>query len=240
MDIMYIWNKLIAIINENILSLLAGIIGAILGAIIWEIARSPRITLESVQINNPEEFKIRLRNKGWKEVSECIVTLKTCQLPETNSFLNELIKPPHKRVESYLLEDVDEPILYSCWPITRDVILPSMTDMKPGPGFDFVGQMPDFLRKKQNLAEGDWTKTISFPKIPGIYIGVVTVYDGADVDFVGIYEYAGPESAPKWLTIGRIRWPRRFYAKWLYWRIRKKIQRKGQELKTLTQRITHF
>jgi len=58
--------------------------------------------------------------------------------------------------------------LYSCWPITKDEILPDMTDMKAGATYEFMSCLPPFLeRKREKLKAGNWNKRISFPKEQG-------------------------------------------------------------------------
>jgi len=115
-------------------------------------------------------------------------------------------------MESYILENnemLDKNILYSCLPIEKDVILYDMTDMKPGTAYEFVGRLPDFLRQKKNmLKSGDWDRVISFPKEPGVYVAVVSVYDGIDNSFVLIYDCLDPHQSPNVAHVGTIRKPR--------------------------------
>jgi len=40
----------------------------------------PRITFEGITINAPDDFSIKLANKGWREASECMVTLESAPL----------------------------------------------------------------------------------------------------------------------------------------------------------------
>lgn len=117
-----------------IIALLAAAAGWLL-SVFWEIYRGSRIVVEKVTINNPDDFAIRLRNVGHREASECIVVVETRPLSEAKVLLNKLKEPTGRRMDSYILEELDADILYSCWPITKDVILPDMTDMKPGAAY---------------------------------------------------------------------------------------------------------
>jgi len=207
-------------IRDIIIALLGAFAGWLFAAF-WEVYRGPKIILEEVTVNSPGDFNIRLRNVGHREASECIVLLETKPLSEAREMLRYLSQPTGKRMKSYILEELDKNILYSCWPITRDVILPDMTDMKPGAAYDFVSCLPEFLRqkKKEELKEGCWDKVISFPKDPGVYVAAVSVYDGIETSFVLIYEYLNPRQSPKVFHIGTIRKPRNIRAIWVRLRL---------------------
>lgn len=192
-----------------IIALSAAAVGWLL-SVLWELYRGPRVIVEKVTVNNPDDFAIRLRNVGHREASECIVVVETRPLSEAKVLLNKLKEPTGRRMNSYILEELDADILYSCWPITRDVILPDMTDMKPGATYDFVSRLPDFLRqkKKEDLKEGDWERVISLPKESGVYTVTVSVYDGLETSFLFIYEHLDMSQTPKMTSVGTIRKPR--------------------------------
>lgn len=206
------------LVVDIIIAFFAAVIGWLL-AVFWDKYRGPRITLEKITLASPDEFEICLRNTGRREASECIVVLEAKPLPEVKEMLGKLSIPTSRRVESYMLEELDADILYSCWPITRDVILPDMTDMKPGPAYSFVGRLPEFLKLKKNLQEGQWTKIISFPKNPAVYLAAVSVYDGIDTSFILIYDNQDAGQKPKILNIGSIRKPRKIGILWVRFRL---------------------
>jgi len=70
----------------------------------WDIHRGPRITFEGITINAPDDFSIKLANKGWREASECIVTLESAPLSASKKILNKYSKPTHTRM-NYILEN---------------------------------------------------------------------------------------------------------------------------------------
>jgi hypothetical protein len=174
----------------------------------WDIYRGPKITFEKIKIDAPDDFKIKLRNKGWREAAECIVTLETAPLSGAKQFLNKFLNPVKDRME-YILESNEMQkinILYSCWPITRDEILPDMTDMKAGATYEFLSYLPSFLQyKKERLKAGNWDKRISFPKELGMYIAAISVFNGSDTSFILIYEYLDTKKKPKIYFLGTIR-----------------------------------
>ena len=205
--------------------LLSALIGAFFGwlfAALWEAYRGPNIAVEKITFNNPGDFQIRLRNRGAREAAECLILLEDKPLSEAKELLQSLAQPISRRVE-YILEKQEVSslnILYSCWPITRDVILPDMTDMKPGAAYEFVGRLPDFLEeKKDKLKPGDWNRQISFPVKPGIYVAAIHVYDGFETTFVLVYDHLNEQHPPRAYQIGTIRRPRTFHMMFVWLRV---------------------
>jgi len=84
---------------SSILYALLGGFFAWLFVALWDIYRGPTIALETTTINTPDDFKIKLRNKGSREASECMVILETAPLSEAKRFLQKFLKPTGRRME---------------------------------------------------------------------------------------------------------------------------------------------
>ncbi|GEM_PF-3496946 len=213
-----------------VIGLLCCVVGWLL-SVFWDIYRGPKIIFEKITINSPDNFEIRLRNVGHRKASECIALLETKPLSEVGEILRQLSQPTSRRMDTYILEESDKNILYSCWPITRDVIVPDMTDMKAGTAYSFTSRLPDFLKqkKKEELKEGCWDKIVSFPKDPGVYVAVVSIFDGVDASFVLIYEYLTPHQSPRVFYVGTVRKPRNIRVAWIrlkLWLIARKYRKR--------------
>jgi len=194
-------------IIEIFISIFSGIIIFFITFQLQKLIAGPEIVFEGLSINSFDDFYIHLRNCGTRTAYECIVMLDYESIDNVDAFLKKFELPTGSRIGSYFLENLDTNILFSCWPITRDVILWDMTDMKPGVAYDFTGKMPEFMKKKRRemLKPGDLDRVITLPKKTGTYIIAITVYDSVDISFILVYQYREDKKFINWRYVGSIK-----------------------------------